>query len=729
MLQMNSAMWIGILFISFLVQITAAAPRPHFLAIFPREIPADGDTKACIHLNYLNESLHLTCTLQTKTDNITLLKEFVTDTYWHRCISFQNSTLDAAAVGEAKLTVNGKGPTYMFENTKKVYITQHLSDGTFLHTEKSVYKPNLDGKSEMLPDTDLEIKLPRAVSIMDKEFILSVCGRSTHGKPVLGTILVSVCRESQYYWNNMHSSELSKSYCKELNRTTNSSGCFSEVIDTNYFHLRTPVFEMEFKVFAKLIEDGTGQETMRSAAVPIRNVKAKVAFKDLQGDYKRGLPYRGQIYVEDLTGSPMTHTIIVLKYDNKEEMLLTDGRGEANFSLNTSTWNDDEIHISAFVRNCTSPHSSRINKLISVTCEHQEHKLIALHSKSSSYLHMHVRPIPEMECHAGLKMDVEYIITKKALEGNPETLVLSYLVMSNRRRIVLGGSIRRNISTNGGLFSFTVPRAAEPVPEGMILLYVVLPNGELIADTLEINLSACLENKVYQMDRKEATDDVHYFKKDPPPCIPPNPEQVQNRIYTQGPPRKFNELDAYKFIWDLGLHVSSDTTMRKPVPCRLYIRNQENDRLSETNGNCAGHCLSNCRPPTDWKQFHKSSYFFSSCMLNWEDSREFCVAHGADLVVINHVEEQNFIANNTAQIYWIGLTDEDEEGRWYWIDGTSHNTTFGFWCEGEPNNVTYSNPKGEDCALIWTNHACPKTWNDDSCLKNNFFICEKENHI
>ncbi|KAM9363506.1 C-type lectin domain family 4 member E-like [Symphorus nematophorus] len=122
--------------------------------------------------------------------------------------------------------------------------------------------------------------------------------------------------------------------------------------------------------------------------------------------------------------------------------------------------------------------------------------------------------------------------------------------------------------------------------------------------------------------------------------------------------------------------------------------------------------------PDYWIRFGKSCYFISTSSKNWSDSKKFCKDRDAHLVIISNDEEQKFVSSLKQRV-WIGLTDEETEGVWKWVDGTE--VTKKYWGNKQPDNAG----KGEHCVEIYTVFGPFKNWNDMRCWTKSNFICEK----
>ncbi|XP_016145000.1 C-type lectin domain family 4 member F-like [Sinocyclocheilus grahami] len=141
--------------------------------------------------------------------------------------------------------------------------------------------------------------------------------------------------------------------------------------------------------------------------------------------------------------------------------------------------------------------------------------------------------------------------------------------------------------------------------------------------------------------------------------------------------------------------------------------NQERNRLQKILNETDG-----------WLHSNFSFYFISSLKKSWTESRKYCTERGADLIIINNREKQDFVTKMTdKREFWIGVTDIKEEGRWKWVDGTS--VTSGFWASSgqitEPNGG-----RQENCAVTYLKkHPELIGWIDITCNGAYQWICEK----
>ncbi|XP_067366812.1 C-type lectin domain family 2 member B-like [Channa argus] len=133
-----------------------------------------------------------------------------------------------------------------------------------------------------------------------------------------------------------------------------------------------------------------------------------------------------------------------------------------------------------------------------------------------------------------------------------------------------------------------------------------------------------------------------------------------------------------------------------------------------------------CQPcPTGWIQFQQKCYLFydkDPPWKTWQQSQEICQNTAADLVVIDNLQEQEFVSNNTKYYYdkdhgyWLGL-NQTAGKKWVWVDG--HNDTLGFWIVKTLGNIG-------PCALMIPATNFTANWNPTYCAMENKFICEIE---
>ncbi|XP_030606677.1 C-type lectin domain family 12 member B-like [Archocentrus centrarchus] len=139
---------------------------------------------------------------------------------------------------------------------------------------------------------------------------------------------------------------------------------------------------------------------------------------------------------------------------------------------------------------------------------------------------------------------------------------------------------------------------------------------------------------------------------------------------------------------------------------------------------CPGRTCQPCMK--DWILYENHCYFFYSKdppWKTWEQSRSFCKNTSADLVVIDNLQEQEFVSNHTKSYYdishgyFIGLEKKGDE--WVWIDG--RNDTLRYWAiktSGAGASRTF--------VLVIPGKKATESWVNVENGFENKFVCERE---
>uniref|UniRef100_A0A4W4G5Z7 C-type lectin domain-containing protein n=1 Tax=Electrophorus electricus TaxID=8005 RepID=A0A4W4G5Z7_ELEEL len=196
----------------------------------------------------------------------------------------------------------------------------------------------------------------------------------------------------------------------------------------------------------------------------------------------------------------------------------------------------------------------------------------------------------------------------------------------------------------------------------------------------------------------------------------------RNRIRLGGISHTGNRLRIRMVLWvrftterdQLQIDYNNLTTESNQLQSRYNNLTAERDQLQNKQTLMA--LTSN--KPKEHDINNKYLYNISPEKKTWSESRQDCRDRGADLVIINSREEQEFISKVISRIsIWIGLTDVEKQGTWKWVDGTTLTT--GYWRSGEPNNPN------EHCVIADYGSHIVLNWADYPCTHKFASICEK----
>jgi len=97
-------------------------------------------------------------------------------------------------------------------------------------------------------------------------------------------------------------------------------------------------------------------------------------------------------------------------------------------------------------------------------------------------------------------------------------------------------------------------------------------------------------------------------------------------------------------------------------------------------------------------------YYYLKQESTFNQAKQIAKSLGAELLSITTQEEQEFIYNSLSEAglesnnWWLGLTDEENEGNWKWL--SQEEFSYSNWSPGEPNGSTsenYAHLEGPNC--------------------------------
>uniref|UniRef100_A0A8D1F282 Alpha-2-macroglobulin n=1 Tax=Sus scrofa TaxID=9823 RepID=A0A8D1F282_PIG len=521
---------VWILLFLLLPRDASADSKPQYLVLVPSQLYAGLPEKACVVLNHLNETVTLTITLEYESQGMNLL----TDTQAKNAFYCSTFMVSQSSSSSASITVQVDGPTQKFMKRKPMHVTK-IESLVFVQTDKPIYKPgqkvqwrvvSLDisfrplnetnpkknrifqwhrltlqgGLSQLsfplseeptlgsykiilqkesgrkiehsfkvdeyvLPKFEVQVKMPKVIGFLEEEFEVSVCGLYTYGKPVRGLVTINICRKYSRYSSTCHG-EYSQNICEEFSQQTDNEGCFTKLVKTKIFQLRQRGYDMTLQVEAKVKEEGTGLELTGQASSKITNSLSKLEFTQIDSHYRRGLPFFGQVKY-------LFHIIIIY--------FTTDEQGLVNFSIDTSNFTT-AITVLATYKQKQPCFDNWWLEEFHTPVQHTARHIFSL---SKSYIHLEP-VIGTVACGQTQKIRTHYILNGEILKNEKEGSILHsgiYLLSTEQ------GEMK-------GVFSFSFRVEPDFAPKALLLVYTVLPSGEVIADTRTLKIENCFVNKV-----------------------------------------------------------------------------------------------------------------------------------------------------------------------------------------------------------------------------------------
>ncbi|KAM8924733.1 alpha-2-macroglobulin-like protein 1 [Pelodytes ibericus] len=542
----------GLCLVLILLQLWTLEAKLRYAVTFPSVISSPSPQLACLHIEGANGESAVQLTLSTANGNTTLVKRNFNQDSLFSCVPFKVPGPSVGDEEEAKLNISIQSQEDEINEVAKVLLRKERSQ-LLMQTDKPVYKPgqnvkfrivslkenlqpdlrqismvelqdpeknrigqwlnvSLDqGMAELslnlspepilgeysikaeskthsfnveeyvLPRFKVTLELPEVINLHSERLAAKICGRYTYGKPVQGTYECKVCKETSILRHRPFLG-LVPEQCEDTSGQLDRSGCSS--IELIIGNLTKVSHVMVLKGTASITEEGTGIQLSASSKTMVLPYVEKVLFVDAEKTYKAGIPYSAKIKVEDQSRNPIPDKKVFVTWKDKEEKLtlVTDRNGQASFTLeNTTNW-EGQIVISATLK---EDHSGYVYLYLS-----------PFYSKSKSLLKLHSLDIL-LPCEGQQEVQVDYIIKDTEVDSKTDQLNIHYMVVS-KGSIWDSGTIAIKTTDEGlvGTTSFKLHLIADAAEEVHGFVYILLPGGEIVADSAKFKVQRCFKNKV-----------------------------------------------------------------------------------------------------------------------------------------------------------------------------------------------------------------------------------------
>ena len=103
-------------------------------------------------------------------------------------------------------------------------------------------------------------------------------------------------------------------------------------------------------------------------------------------------------------------------------------------------------------------------------------------------------------------------------------------------------------------------------------------------------------------------------------------------------------------------------------------------------------------------------YLWPTTWMSWPDAEKFCNEKDGHLASVTNLKVHEYImskvvTNDHHTNFWIGGTDQEQEGNWKWTDGSDWDfTKWATFPNKQPNDAS-----GQHCLQIYNYKGC-KRW-------------------
>ncbi|KYO44645.1 hypothetical protein Y1Q_0010454 [Alligator mississippiensis] len=545
--------------LSCLLHITSTLTKLHYLAVIPADLHYPSVQVACLHITCNEEKIYAMLSIEQSEGYDVLVHNEIQQKRSFMCSKFQVSPPAGGTEEVATIKLFITGRRISISEEKKVLI-HRLGTGTFIQTDKPIYKPGQTVKFRIVTMNEDFIALNNSdpnnnrigqwLDVVAQDGIADLSFQLA-AEPPLGMYVINVANGKAYssfsveeyvlpkfevvFEKPIHIYILDKTFplqvcgrytygkgvqggmevtlcrkrwslpspdksdlCKSYLSQTDKMGCFSTSVNLGDFLQVSSNFRDSIDAMVTLKEIDTGVQVNASGNFFISRTAGRATFEEANPYYYSGEVYTGKVKMVDHQGRLMNNTNVYLIVNYKGKQFT------AMFTTDNSGRAYFELDTNAWGDNPVSLEGRFLPQdpeyvpgTAGVVYQNAYHFIQPFYTTTESFLRI-VR-VPEiLPCGKMQQVKVDYKIDPRDLMHGSKHMTFSYYV-TGKKGLILSGqkSVWVGLpSMMSGHFFIPLVFTSDYAPAPTIIVYVIFPTGGIIADSAPFSVSMCFKNKV-----------------------------------------------------------------------------------------------------------------------------------------------------------------------------------------------------------------------------------------
>ncbi|XP_072281006.1 ovostatin-like isoform X2 [Pyxicephalus adspersus] len=342
------------------------------------------------------------------------------------------------------------------------------------------------------PRFSVTVDVPNTISAVQDTLKFTVSAVYTYGEPVAGKVTVTHCKESGFYGRRQNCFKEKEDPCSDITGELDRNGTFKSSIDMSgrFMGLTGMSLRMDFIV----TEEGTDLQAKESRYTWITTQPAKLNYdyEAMNQYYKRGIPYLVAAQLTDEQNNPMPNEDIDIELNqNVIQTVKTDSNGKIEYAIETSDMVAPNFTVRVSYKNSDQCYYADWRDTDYPTAEYT---VFRFYSRTGSFLQAN-NINKELSCGQSHDIEVQYIMSQDGLSDGATVVPLYYLVLAKSKIVYHDQQDVDLTASRNGSITIALPVSPDMAPNANLVIYCIL-NGEVVVETVSLNIEKCFKNKV-----------------------------------------------------------------------------------------------------------------------------------------------------------------------------------------------------------------------------------------